>query len=507
MKKLLLLLSLIPTLLFGQQNLGQVTTIGNTTTKIMKYNANHGVQFDARTVVDKGYVDSVKTTIPAWLTTGNSGTTAGTNFLGTTDGQDVVFKRNSAEIMRINATGLGIGSTNPLAKLHVVTTTSTTATSFPMIATNSAGQHLLCGDAAGHYGIGIDGGTGTSNGTINDCYLEVVALSNADGQYTFAVKDSARAFTMFRISNHHTAGAPDIEMGSDIWMNGYTGMGVRANTSYRTYIKGIGATSGTYGLVMTNGSSANIFQVDDAGSVNYFNYFNSNPFASNASTSSIVGGANFNSATQTLSAAAQGSAPFRLTCTSAMAQNNGVPIIWQGVYNSGSGAKIGFAGIVGIKENGTDANSAGALLFGVWKNADDMYEYLRITSTGGIAFNGSSNYGSTGQILTSNGNAPPTWNTEGQLLHAISTPTVGATVTLTDNYINIISPAGTLASLTINFPNSPSNNDFVEVTFDQIITTVTYVAGTGGATIKGQINGVVGGQKRWDYDNGTNTWY
>jgi len=36
-------------------------------------------------------------------------------------------------------------------------------------------------------------------------------------------------------------------------------------------------------------------------------------------------------------------------------------------------------------------------------------ERLRITSTGAIAFNGESNYGSSGQILKSNGDAPPTW--------------------------------------------------------------------------------------------------
>jgi trimeric autotransporter adhesin len=36
-------------------------------------------------------------------------------------------------------------------------------------------------------------------------------------------------------------------------------------------------------------------------------------------------------------------------------------------------------------------------------------ERLRITSAGGIAFGGSANFGTTGQVLQSNGNAPPTW--------------------------------------------------------------------------------------------------
>lgn len=38
-----------------------------------------------------------------WSLTGNSGTTAGTNFLGTTDAQDVVFKRNSTTKMTVGA--------------------------------------------------------------------------------------------------------------------------------------------------------------------------------------------------------------------------------------------------------------------------------------------------------------------------------------------------------------------------------------------------------------------
>ncbi|MEZ4782701.1 MAG: hypothetical protein R3F28_01365 [Candidatus Kapaibacterium sp.] len=55
-----------------------------------------------------------------WSLTGNSGTTAGTNFLGTTDNVDLVFKTNNAEQMRIDNTGnLGIGTNNPGQKLEV----------------------------------------------------------------------------------------------------------------------------------------------------------------------------------------------------------------------------------------------------------------------------------------------------------------------------------------------------------------------------------------------------
>lgn len=58
-----------------------------------------------------------------WNITGNTGTTAGTNFIGTTDGQALVFKANSSEFMRGTTTGnVGIGTTSPGAKLTVVST-------------------------------------------------------------------------------------------------------------------------------------------------------------------------------------------------------------------------------------------------------------------------------------------------------------------------------------------------------------------------------------------------
>jgi hypothetical protein len=48
-------------------------------------------------------------------------------------------------------------------------------------------------------------------------------------------------------------------------------------------------------------------------------------------------------------------------------------------------------------------------------------EAMRITSTGAIAFNGASNYGTSGQVLTSSGNSAPTW----------ATPTTGTVTSIT----------------------------------------------------------------------------
>jgi hypothetical protein len=58
--------------------------------------------------------------VSGWLTSGNTGTTAGTNFVGTTDAQDLVFKTNSVEGYRLTSGGLlGIGNAAPTQKLEV----------------------------------------------------------------------------------------------------------------------------------------------------------------------------------------------------------------------------------------------------------------------------------------------------------------------------------------------------------------------------------------------------
>ena len=56
----------------------------------------------------------------AWGLSGNTGTTAGTNFLGTTDARDLVVKTNNAESMRVTSAGnVALGATSANTKLDV----------------------------------------------------------------------------------------------------------------------------------------------------------------------------------------------------------------------------------------------------------------------------------------------------------------------------------------------------------------------------------------------------
>ncbi|MBC7388807.1 MAG: hypothetical protein H7329_06335, partial [Opitutaceae bacterium] len=74
-----------------------------------------------------------------WSITGNTGTIAGTNFLGTTDAIDFVLKTSGTERMRALSTGnIGINETSPSTKLHV-TLSSASASTMPLIVQNNGG--------------------------------------------------------------------------------------------------------------------------------------------------------------------------------------------------------------------------------------------------------------------------------------------------------------------------------------------------------------------------------
>ncbi|MES2798700.1 MAG: tail fiber domain-containing protein [Bacteroidota bacterium] len=58
-----------------------------------------------------------------WMTTGNAGTIAGTNFIGTTDAVDFVTRTNNTEKMRVTSAGnVGIGTNTPGFQLTLGTT-------------------------------------------------------------------------------------------------------------------------------------------------------------------------------------------------------------------------------------------------------------------------------------------------------------------------------------------------------------------------------------------------
>jgi hypothetical protein len=93
-----------------------------------------------------------------------------------------------------------------------------------------------------------------------------------------------------------------------------------------------------------------------------------------------------------------------------------------------------------------------------------------------------------------------------------SAPLTGATVTITDNKENvrlIITPAGTIANLTLTMPVVTNTLDGQEllVSCTQIVSTLTITAPTGGAVVGAPSALTANGFFRLRYDAVLSTWY
>jgi hypothetical protein len=207
---------------------------------------------------------------------------------------------------------------------------------------------------------------------------------------------------------------------------------------------------------------------------------------------------------------------------------------WTGGYGAAFPTWITGAYIRGIAAENFSLTGAGTdLVFTtVAKTTITLSERMRISSQGNILIAGTAARGTTvgvGHLDLFNGTDPAGTLTNGISLyssgglfysmnasgvrtavgkaHTIFAPATTGSITLINNQHNLVNPAATIAVLTMVFPDSPVNNDTVTVKFTQIVTAITYTAGTGGATILSQVNGTVGGNYTWVYDSGNNTWY
>jgi hypothetical protein len=80
-----------------------------------------GFYYDTSTTIIPGWVYiNPLSGGSGWLTTGNTGTNPLTNFVGTIDNNDLVFKTNGTEWVRLKTNGrVGVGTTNPVADLEI----------------------------------------------------------------------------------------------------------------------------------------------------------------------------------------------------------------------------------------------------------------------------------------------------------------------------------------------------------------------------------------------------
>jgi len=87
--------------------------------------------------------------------------------------------------------------------------------------------------------------------------------------------------------------------------------------------------------------------------------------------------------------------------------------------------------------------------------------------------------------------------------HTLSAPATGGTVNLVVNNYAAIHPAAAIATLTINFPSSPNDNDFVEIKLTQVVAAVTW----GNGTAENPPTANVSGYLKFVFDSSTGIWY
>jgi hypothetical protein len=184
----------------------------------------------------------------SWLLTGNAGTTAGTNFLGTTDAVDLVLGTNGTRRVTVQSDGdVGIGFASPTARLHVRRTDGT----------NNARSDVLVVDHD------LTNGT-TANGFGSNILYQLqtsASLSAAN-----AMRDAASIGVQWTEASDNTRSAAMIFSTVDnggsltervrIASNGYVGLNV-SNPVTRLDIDGAYATKQKT-LTLSNGRNDNI---------------------------------------------------------------------------------------------------------------------------------------------------------------------------------------------------------------------------------------------------------
>lgn len=142
-------------------------------------------------------ISTIKSEIGAWNTDGNSGLTAGTNFLGTTDNVDLVFKRGGVESGRLTLTesNTSFGLSSLLSR-----TTSTGATAI--------GTSALTSNTTGNFNTAIGVGALATITTGTNCvaigHSADVTSVNAISRIALGTSASATADYQFAISGDIT---------------------------------------------------------------------------------------------------------------------------------------------------------------------------------------------------------------------------------------------------------------------------------------------------------------
>jgi hypothetical protein len=132
--------------------------------------------------IDTSVVARLSDLIPSWHLTGNAGTTAGTNFIGTTDNVDLIFERNSVVSGRLNnasaITTFGVGSlpTTSTGFSNTAFGKSTLAALTTGSQNTAVGSSALTNDTSGNANTAI-GDSSQLNNTLGTSNTSIGLLS------------------------------------------------------------------------------------------------------------------------------------------------------------------------------------------------------------------------------------------------------------------------------------------------------------------------------------------
>ena len=125
-----------------------------------------------------------------WSTIGNAGTNPSTNFIGTTDAQDLVLKSNNVEGLRILPTGWAVNN-NTIAAVGPTSLNSSSIQVYSNGATR--GVNISHNSTLGGY-VSIQNGTGFNSAIIKSSLstgTRIIDLPNANGTLVLSVNGTA----------------------------------------------------------------------------------------------------------------------------------------------------------------------------------------------------------------------------------------------------------------------------------------------------------------------------
>jgi hypothetical protein len=199
-----------------------------------------------------------------WKLTGNAGTTAGTNFVGTTDSVDLVFKVNSIEAGRITA----VNSNTSYGRNSLVTNASgigNTANGYFSLALLSSavyntayGYYSLGNVSTGgaNVGLGSNAGDTITTGNSNTCVGEASDVTSVASIGRIALGQNASADTDYQFALPNNVTAWKIR-GNSFTLPSADGNAKAALVTDGSKVLSFGAIidSGTYTPSLTNGTN------------------------------------------------------------------------------------------------------------------------------------------------------------------------------------------------------------------------------------------------------------